>query len=126
MVEKALEKNPAERYQSMREIVVDLKRAQRPGSAVHAISAHRGHAPVTQDRSSSWRDPPTLACVGRRGGVSRGLRSAIPDSFPREAIGVRAGSISDLSLRKHAPGRTRLRYRLTAAISCSPRPVLMA
>jgi eukaryotic-like serine/threonine-protein kinase len=31
MVEKALEKNPAERYQSMREIVVDLKRAQRPG-----------------------------------------------------------------------------------------------
>jgi eukaryotic-like serine/threonine-protein kinase len=34
MVEKALEKNPAERYQSMREIVVDLKRAQRSGSAV--------------------------------------------------------------------------------------------
>jgi serine/threonine protein kinase/Tol biopolymer transport system component len=34
MVEKALEKKPAERYQSMREIVVDLKRAQRPGSAV--------------------------------------------------------------------------------------------
>ena len=34
MLEKALEKNPAERYQSMREIVVDLKPAQRPGSAV--------------------------------------------------------------------------------------------
>src|SRR5258705_8903668 len=37
MVEKALEKNPAERYQSMREIVVDLKRAQRPGSAAPPI-----------------------------------------------------------------------------------------
>jgi serine/threonine protein kinase len=34
MVEKALEKNPAERYQSTREMVVDLKRAQRSGSAV--------------------------------------------------------------------------------------------
>jgi serine/threonine protein kinase len=33
-IEKALEKNPAERYQSMREMVVDLKRAQRQGSAV--------------------------------------------------------------------------------------------
>ncbi len=29
IVEKALEKDPAERYQSMREVVVDLKRAQR-------------------------------------------------------------------------------------------------
>ena len=29
MVEKALEKNPAERYQSMREMVVDLRRGQR-------------------------------------------------------------------------------------------------
>jgi eukaryotic-like serine/threonine-protein kinase len=34
MVEKALEKNPAERYQSMREMVVDLKRAQRSSAAV--------------------------------------------------------------------------------------------
>jgi serine/threonine protein kinase len=34
MVEKALEKNPAERYQSMRKMVVDLKRAQRSGWAM--------------------------------------------------------------------------------------------
>src|SRR5262245_31129253 len=31
-VEKALEKDPAERYQGMRELVVDLKRVQRPGA----------------------------------------------------------------------------------------------
>jgi serine/threonine protein kinase len=42
MVEKALEKNPAERYQSMREIVVDLKRAQRPGSAMPPYPPIRG------------------------------------------------------------------------------------
>jgi serine/threonine protein kinase len=31
VVEKALEKDPADRYQSMRELAIDLKRAQRPG-----------------------------------------------------------------------------------------------
>ena len=34
VVDKALEKDPAERYQTMRELVVDLKRAQRQSTAV--------------------------------------------------------------------------------------------
>jgi serine/threonine protein kinase len=34
IVEKALEKSPVERYQSMREVVVDLRRGQRSGSAL--------------------------------------------------------------------------------------------
>ena len=62
--------------------------------------------PVTRDRFGSWPDTSTLACVGRRGGVSLGLRSAVRHSFPREAIGVSTGSISDLSTRKHAPRRS--------------------
>ena len=45
MVEKALEKDPAERYQSMRELVVDLRRAARqkaPDAAPAAVVKARG------------------------------------------------------------------------------------
>jgi eukaryotic-like serine/threonine-protein kinase len=41
IVEKALEKSPAERYQSMREMVVDLRRARRSGSPFPPL-AHIG------------------------------------------------------------------------------------
>ena len=60
MVEKALEKNPAERYQSMREIVVDLKRAQRLGLAVPTFRHIRGMqrsletAPIPGHIHRSW------------------------------------------------------------------------
>jgi Tol biopolymer transport system component/tRNA A-37 threonylcarbamoyl transferase component Bud32 len=60
MVEKALEKNPAERYQSMREMVVDLKRAQRAGSTLppfpHNGDIHRSlkTAPI-HHRRMSWK-----------------------------------------------------------------------
>jgi serine/threonine protein kinase/dipeptidyl aminopeptidase/acylaminoacyl peptidase len=50
MVEKALEKNPAERYQSMREMVVDLKRAQRSGSAVLPPPLKTASVPVRTHR----------------------------------------------------------------------------
>ena len=50
MVEKALEKNPAERYQSMREMVVDLKRAQRSGSAVLPLPLETASVPVRTHR----------------------------------------------------------------------------
>jgi serine/threonine protein kinase len=56
IVEKALEKNPAERYQSMREIVVDLKRARR--SAVppipHIGDMHLETAPIPGQMRRSW------------------------------------------------------------------------
>ncbi len=50
LVEKALEKNPAERYQSMREMVVDLKRAQRAGSAVLPLPLETAAVPVRTHR----------------------------------------------------------------------------
>ena len=44
IVEKALEKDPAERYQTMRDLVVDLRRMARQKSAVAAPpAAVRGH-----------------------------------------------------------------------------------
>jgi Tol biopolymer transport system component/tRNA A-37 threonylcarbamoyl transferase component Bud32 len=45
VVEKALEKDPAERYQSMREMVVDLRRSQR---------SQRSHAPGVEEAIAPW------------------------------------------------------------------------
>ena len=42
VAEKALEKDPAERYQTMRDLVVDLKRVQRRSSANTAIESGHG------------------------------------------------------------------------------------
>ncbi|MET0165208.1 MAG: protein kinase, partial [Vicinamibacterales bacterium] len=42
VAEKALEKDPAERYQTMRDLVVDLKRVQRRSSAITAIESEDG------------------------------------------------------------------------------------
>ncbi len=53
LVEKALEKDPADRYQSMREIVVDLRRLTRhTSSEIAQMPAAAVPAPVT---SKSWR-----------------------------------------------------------------------
>jgi Tol biopolymer transport system component/predicted Ser/Thr protein kinase len=48
MVEKALEKEPAERYQSMRDLVVDLRRAgrQKPAEVAPAVGPVTAPAPV--------------------------------------------------------------------------------
>ncbi len=54
IVEKALEKNPAERYQSMREIVLDLKRAQRPGSALPPAHLSPEAAPIPGQTRRPW------------------------------------------------------------------------
>ena len=43
VVEKALEKDPAERYQTMRDLVVDLKRVQRRSSATVPVNVARSH-----------------------------------------------------------------------------------
>jgi Tol biopolymer transport system component len=43
-VDKALEKDPADRYQTMRELVVDLRRVARQSEAVSGVSAHAGSA----------------------------------------------------------------------------------
>jgi eukaryotic-like serine/threonine-protein kinase len=51
IVEKALEKNPVERYQSMREVVVDLRRGQRSGSALPPLP-HTGDMHLLRETAS--------------------------------------------------------------------------
>jgi serine/threonine protein kinase/Tol biopolymer transport system component len=51
VVEKALEKDPADRYQSMRDLVVDLRRALRQKEEASAANAVVGPAPVSR---RSW------------------------------------------------------------------------
>ena len=50
IVEKALEKDPADRYQTMREVVVDLRRVARQRSATHASVG----VPVQAARRRRW------------------------------------------------------------------------
>jgi serine/threonine protein kinase len=73
----------------------------------------------------SWPDPPTLACVGCRSGVSRRFSSAIPHSFPRGRWCPRRFNSRSLH-PENCFKATRSRYRLTAAILRLPRPVLRA
>jgi eukaryotic-like serine/threonine-protein kinase len=51
IVEKALEKNPVERYQSMREVVVDLRRGQRSGTALPPLP-HIGDMHLLRETAS--------------------------------------------------------------------------
>src|SRR5262245_28314307 len=51
VVEKALEKDPADRYQSMRDLVVDLRRALRQKEEASAATVAVGPAPVSR---RSW------------------------------------------------------------------------
>jgi Tol biopolymer transport system component len=57
VVEKALEKDPADRYQTMREMVVDLRRLARRSSeelAQHSAPAPSGVASVPAGRRAGW------------------------------------------------------------------------
>ena len=58
-VEKALEKDPAERYQTMRELVVDLRRVARQSEAVSAVSGRASRPP-----SKKWRRVAPFALAG--------------------------------------------------------------
>ena len=85
VVEKALEKDPVDRYQSMRELVVDLKRAQR-----HGVTASTAGAPAAgrRRRVGGWPRPlracwsprlrPRGLCKGRiiSGGTRWSTRSS--------------------------------------------------
>ena len=126
IVEKALEKNPAERYQSLRDMVVDLTTSPASQFGPATIPAHRGHASRTRNRFDSWSNQPTWFAWGAAAVFLVALAALSLIHFRERPVGARAGSISDLSTRKYSSRATRLRYRLTAAISHSPRPVLMA
>jgi serine/threonine protein kinase len=59
VVEKALEKDPAERYQTMRDLVVDLRRVARQSGAASAVSGRLAHPPPT-----SWRRVAPFVLIG--------------------------------------------------------------
>ena len=59
VVDKALEKDPAERYQSMRELVVDLRRVSRQSGTASAVSGRAVPPP-----SKPWRRVAPFALVG--------------------------------------------------------------
>jgi len=66
-VEKALEKEPAERYQSMREVVVDLRRLARSKDTNAAVPELRPQGAATLQQPASRRSPRwllTAAAVG--------------------------------------------------------------
>ena len=107
IIEKALEKKPAERYQSMRDLVVDLRRLLRQsGEGVcrhgRAVHSRRGSAPGLED-------------VVRRGRRRRDCRPG-DDRVARRVARLDAAAAREL----HAPSRTsptrssRRRCRLTA------------
>ena len=87
IVEKALEKNPAERYQSMRDLVVDLRRATRQTVPEPAP------APVRSDKlggrswkwiAAGWIKMGAVALVAIAGGIGWILlRPKSPDAAPR-------------------------------------------
>jgi serine/threonine protein kinase len=56
IVEKALEQDPADRYQSMREMVVDLRRVarQRSDAVTTAVSTSSGAPPTSPRAASPW------------------------------------------------------------------------
>ncbi len=79
-VEKALEKDPAERYQSMRDLVVDLKRLARHTEPASAATVLPEQAPV---RSRRWIVPVGFAAIAVIGVLAywqpwRNSRSALP------------------------------------------------
>jgi serine/threonine protein kinase/Tol biopolymer transport system component len=84
IVEKALERDPADRYQSMREMVVDLRRLarQRADALTTAASSSSG-APSTSPRVASlwpWAAAVVLAGLTGLGVWSWQSRNRVPDN----------------------------------------------
>ncbi len=86
IVEKALERDPADRYQSMREMVVDLRRVarQRPDASTTAASSSSG-APSTSPRAaSSWPWAAAVVLAALTGFGVRWWQS--PDRVPENPL----------------------------------------
>ena len=74
LVEKALEKDPAERYQSMREMVVDLRRlARRREDSSGSRPAVTAAVPISRPRQWPWMAAGALAAVGLGVAAGRAL-----------------------------------------------------
>jgi len=64
IIEKALEKDPAERYQSMREVVVDLRRVLKNKAEATAAGSPLVAAPVPRSSRKAWVAVLVLAALG--------------------------------------------------------------
>ena len=126
VVEKALEKSPAERYQYMREMVVDLRRGQRSGSAV-SPSPHIGgkHLSLETDPIPAQSHRPWLAW-GAAAVFLVALAALSLIHFRERRLVPAPVQFQVYPSGRILPKATRSRYRPTAGILRSPRPVLTA
>jgi eukaryotic-like serine/threonine-protein kinase len=102
MVEKALEKDPADRYQTMRELVVDLRRLARRSSeemALHADPARSHDVPRSTWRRASWTL--VLAAIVLAGAGGWVLRSALGNRSPAQRVQLQR--LTDLVGLEEAP-----------------------
>ncbi len=82
-VEKALEKDPADRYQSMRDLVVDLKRVVRPAGPDLPTSG--AHATPASSRHRKWLAAAAAAMILAGGTAWLLLRPGADSSLPQLA-----------------------------------------
>ena len=81
IVEKSLEREPADRYQSMRELVVDLRRVRgaprrrRPTST--RVLRHGARTATVLWQSRSWRPSPWASSVAAHFGIARRASPAV-------------------------------------------------
>ena len=85
VVDKALEKDPTERYQSMRELVVDLRRVVRRG-----VEETAAGSPAAAQPASTRRGWMLVTAVGLSAGVAGYLlHAALPRQAPAQTVSVR-------------------------------------
>lgn len=106
MIEKALAKDPAERYQTMREMVVDLKRAARRKDEI-APGVTGTSAPGARSRQAvRWSVIGVVAAAAALAGLAAGWfwRASTASSPEREAAGeVTVQRLTDLVGLEEAP-----------------------
>ena len=103
MVEKALEKDPADRYQTMRELVVDLRRIGRRAAEETVVHAGQTAPRATASRMSwivRWALP-VLAASVLAGIVGWMARSAIESRTPAQQVHVQR--LTDMVGLEEAP-----------------------
>jgi serine/threonine protein kinase/Tol biopolymer transport system component len=100
IVEKSLEKDPAERYQSMRELVVDLRRAARRTSSPGTAERSAGRPPAAGAGTASR--PARLAVIGALSVLALAGAWWLWGTFSAPPAGV--GAFADLSSVTSFPG----------------------
>jgi Tol biopolymer transport system component len=103
IVEKALEKDPAERYQSMREMVVDLRRTARHKSEETPAAAQTPRA----KSSRTWLWPATAAALALATGAAVWLTRDGAQAAPNPLANARFVRLTDFDGDEHDPAISR-------------------